>query len=160
MPAPLKPEVRERLRDIVITRVLPRFGGNPSRQQSAAARMLDVHPSSINRLVNEGIGGSVDLIERVEKMLNEPRGTILGYGAAGPLSPRFRDLSGFAEAVSEATRRARDNKVQVTQHELENVGDFRISPVPLRLTPDLLIQLALALSEDSPGKRRGSGRKK
>lgn len=160
MPAPLKPEVRERLQEIVKTRILPRFGGDPSRQQSAAARALKVHASSINRLVNEGKGGSVDLIERVEKMLNEPKGTILGYGSAEPETPRFRDLSGFSEAVDEAARRAADNKIQVTRHELENVGDFRITPVPGRLTADLLIQLALALSENPPDKKPKMRRKK
>jgi hypothetical protein len=137
----------------MIQRVLPRFGGDPSRQQSAAARALDIHASSINRLVNEGRGGSVDMIERVEKMLNEPRGTILGYGTGGPATPRFRDLPGFSGAVDEATRRAQDNKIQVSRHELENVGDFTISPVPQRITPDLLIQLALALTNEPTGKK-------
>ena len=147
MPAPLKPEVRDRLREIVKTRVLTRFGGDPTRQQSAAARALKVHASSINRLVNEGKGGSVDLIERVEKMLNEPKGTILGYGAAEPVTPRVGDVPGFAESIDEAARRAVDNKIAVTRSELENVADFRITPVPQRLTPDLLIQLALTLSD-------------
>lgn len=160
MPAPLNPEVRNRLREIVKTRVLTRFDGDPSRQQSAAARALKVHPSSINRLVNDGRGGSVDLIERVEKMLNEPRGTILGYAASGPQMPRVGDLPGFAESISEAARRAEDNKIQVTRSELDNVADFRLSPTPRRLTPDLLIQLALTLSEDSPDKPAKLRRKK
>lgn len=119
-----------------------------------------MHPSSINRLVNEGKGGSVDLIEKVEKMLNEPKGTILGYGGVGPLAPRFRDFPGFAGILDEAAKRASENKIQVTRQDLENAGDFRISPLPERLNPDLLIQLALSSAGSSPGKTLNPRRKK
>lgn len=160
MPAPLKPEVRERLRQIVTQRVLPRFGGDPKRQQSAAARALDVHASSINRLVNEGKGGSVELIERVEKMLNEPQGTILGYASGEPQAPRFRDRPDFVAVVDEAYRRAQESKIQVSRQELENVGDYRINPPLQRLTPELLIQLALVFSSDPADKKPKLPRKK
>lgn len=156
MPAPLRPEVRERLRAIVIERVLPRFGDEPERQQSAAARALKVHPSSINRLVNEGTGGSVDLIEKVERLLNEPPGFILGYASTGADQvPKFRDLPGFNEVLDEAERRAKESKILLTRQEFKAAGDFRLSPPPSRLTPDLLVQIALALSgDDAPPQTR------
>lgn len=160
MPAPLPEDVRARLRSAVIERVLPRFGGNPKVQQSAAARALDVQPSSINRLVNHGAGGSIEMIEKVEKLLNDPPGTILGYTNGAAKAPRFRDLPGFEEVLSEAERRARDNKIQLTRKDLEFAGDYRLSPPPKRLTPDLLVQLALALAPDAPPPKVRATRKK
>lgn len=139
---------------------MPRFGDKPERQQSEAARALGVHPSSINRLVNEGKGGSVQMIERVEKLLNEPKGTILGYASGEPRVPRFRDLANFAAVLDEATKRAVEGKVQITRLELERAGDFAISPPSLRLTPDLLIQLALAASDIEPPPKLPKGSRK
>lgn len=139
---------------------MPRFGNNPDRQQSEAARALKVSASSINRLVNLGTGGSVGLIEKVEKFLNEPKGTILGYTAGEPPVPRFRDLPGFAEVLDEALRRAKESKIQLTRRELEEAGDYRLSPPPARLTADLLVQLALSLAGDAPPTPKGRSRKK
>ncbi len=159
MPAPLPAPVRDRLRQIMKERVLPRFGSDPDSQQSAAARAMKIHPSSINRLVNQGVGGSVDMIERVEKLLNMPSGTILGYRSEISV-PRFRDLPGFAEVIDEAERRAKENRIQVSRRDLEFAGDFRLSPAPARLTPDFLVQLALTLADNTQELPRSPKRRK
>jgi hypothetical protein len=160
MPAPLSPEVRARLQSIVKERVLPRFNGDRDRQQTAAAHALKVHPSSINRLVNQGTGGSVSLIEKVERLLNEPPGTILGYTAGAPESPRLRDLPGFETFATEAARLAQESRIPVGKRELEFAGDYRIMPPPGRLTAGFLLQLALTLAEDSEPPKKKPVRKK
>lgn len=138
---------------------MPRFGDNPKRQQSKVARALGISPSAVNRLVNEGKGGSLELIENIERLLNEPHGTILGYTSIRPVAPRFRDIPEFAEVINEAERRVKLGKIQLSRMDLEFAGDLRLSPPPKRFTPDLLIQLALSLADDgsdgsSSAKRR------
>lgn len=160
MPAPLSDEVRARLQRIVKERVLPRFEGDRDRQQSAAARALKVHPSSINRLVNQGTGGSIDLIEKVERLLNEPPGTILGYTAGAAASPRLRDLAGFDNFAKEAIRLAEESRIPVGKRELEFAGDYRIMPPPGRLTAGFLLQLALTLTQDPEPPKKKSTRKR
>jgi hypothetical protein len=157
MPAPLSPEVRARLKSVLLERVLPRFGDEPKRQQSAAARALKMEPSSINRLVNHNQGGSLEMIEKVEHWLNLPKGTILGYMSGEPAVPRFRDLAGFQEAIGEAERRAKAHRMRLSRQDLELAADVRASPPVQRVSADLLIQYAIALvgeaePDDSPRK--------
>jgi hypothetical protein len=141
-------------------KVLPRFGDNPDRAQSAAALALEVKPSSINRLVNHGTGGSVGMIERVEKLLNLPNGTILGYTSGTEPTPRFRDLAGFDAAIEEAERRCKESKIQLSRRDLEFAGDVRQIPPPKRISADLLVQLALALAGDGDAPKPKSHGKK
>ncbi len=148
MPPRLQPEVIERLQRILKEDILPRFGPDPDRQQSAAARAIGIKASSINRLLNHGMGGSKEMLDKVEKFLNLPGGTIFGYATAKNASPRFRDLPGYDAVLEAAERRARESKIQLTRKDLEFAGDVRAIPTPVKLSADLLIQFALSLAGD------------
>lgn len=159
MPSPLPPDVRARLQQAMVERVLPRFGGDPNRQQSEAARKLKISPSSINRLVNQGTGGSIPMIEKVESFLNDPPGTILGYANGAAPVPKYREMPGFEEVLAEAERYAKANRIQLTRRDLEFAGDVRQSPPPKRLTAELLLQTALACMDDGESAPKRSRKK-
>jgi len=160
MPGPLPSEVQERLRVTVIEQVLPRFGDNPKRAQSAAAKALDVDPSTINRLVNGRGGGSYDLVSSVSRLLNDPEEKILKGEAGGSPVRKLREIEGFADAILEARRRVLEEHSGLSALALERAADARVVPEPPRVTAGLIIQMAVVFQvEGNPQGQRPRKRK-
>jgi transcriptional regulator with XRE-family HTH domain len=159
MPASLTPETREHLRRVVVDEVLPRFGKDPDKAQTAAANKLGVNQSTISRFVN-GQGGSMKLAEAVAKFLNDSTSRVLGLGANEVTSPKLREIPGFAAAMDEARRQVKDEYRGLDPQRLEAAADHRMVPPPQRIIPGLLIQLALCLPSEPPGSERRPKRKK
>jgi transcriptional regulator with XRE-family HTH domain len=143
VPSALPEDVTKRLKRVLEDVVLPRFGGDPKRQQSAAARALRVTPSAINRVLNDKSSGSLDLVRRVSEFLNDNPSKIL-WGEDEPEVKKLREVPGFAEALAEARRRAAQEHPGLTVAELEQAADARIVPQPERVSAGLIIYMALS----------------
>lgn len=153
MPASLSPEVRERLAKALRERVLPQFGPDIARAQTRAAAKLQINQSTISRLMDpkKPQGGSLTLIELIADFLGEPPEKIL-FGAVGTerVVRQFRELPGFAEAMTKALERVEEESLGITPFSLEQAANTRSSPEPARITPGLLIQTALAARKLTP----------
>lgn len=138
---------------------MPRFGVG-DRAQSSAARALKVTPGTINRLLKGPGGGSLDLIERAAKFLNEDPDWILkGTEAKRPMAKKLRELAGFDAAMGDAVRRIAAEHPFLSRFELEAAADVRADPEPAIVTAGLLINVALAMripehSPESTGTRQ------
>jgi hypothetical protein len=160
MPASLTPQTRDHLRRVVVEEVLPRFGKDPDKAQTAAAAKLGFNQSTISRFVR-GEGGSMKLAEAVAKFLNDSTSRVLGLGANETVSPKLREIPGFAAAMEEARRQVKDEYRGLDPQRLESAADHRMVPPPQRIIPGLLIQLALCLPpSDPPSSERRPRRKK
>lgn len=145
MPAKFPPDARLRLKTALEERVLPRFGTEPEKQQSAAARKLGIDQSTISRILgNPSTGGSVQLVEKVADFLNESPARILLGASSGNEAKQLRELPGFTEALKAASQRASEEYLGLTHQELEAAADTRATPPPPRCTAGLLIHIALA----------------
>lgn len=151
MPQAFPPDARERLKTALVERVLPRFGPDGKNSQSAAAEALGVDQSTISKLVKQHpTGGSIQLVEKVAKMLNEdPSLILLGTGSSNQ-PKRIRDLPDFVKALTEAKTRAAQEHPNIRAEELEFAADTRVTPEPQRATAGLLIHIALANHSQAP----------
>jgi transcriptional regulator with XRE-family HTH domain len=143
VPAALPEDIRLRLKEALENEVLPRFGGDPKRKQSEAARALKVTPSAINRVLNDTSGGSMDLVQRVSKFLNDKPEKIL-VGSGEQVVRKLRELPGFEEAMALAKDRASAEHPGIAAGDLERAADARIVPEPERVSAGLLIHMALS----------------
>jgi hypothetical protein len=152
VPNSLPDEVIERLqakvRDEVIPRVAAREGIDAERAKAATARALKVDTATINRLVNKGEGGSLDLIRKVSDFLNDPPDMILWGKDESPVR-KLMELPDYPEALTGATQRLREHP-GLSVSDLEWAGTARLVPEPPRVTAGLLIQLALSRLQSSP----------
>lgn len=165
MPASLPETTRKKLAAALRERVLPRFAreaagasadARTQKAQSAAAKKLGVSASTINRLVNNEQGGSLELIEKVAKYLNEDPATFLATEPENTV-PALRELHGYEDALHEAKKRISEEGRDVSAEALAAAGDFRLTPPLKRVTAQLLITLAVEYSrapEEPPVKKR------
>lgn len=154
MSTALPEEVADRLRRAIRERLLPRFGPDIDRAQSAAARELDVHPSTINRFLHgKGPGGSYRLLQSVAQTLNESEEAFL-YGPTRGTVRHLRELPGFDAAMAEARARIGVEHPGLSVTALERAADATLAPEPRILTGALLIQVALHQQRsDAPPRR-------
>ena len=158
MPRGYPEEKRERLARIITERVVPRLDvADPKRAHSAIARVLDTDQSTISRLLTRNQGGSIQLAEAVARYLSIPLSTVTDGAPDESPVRQYRDLPGFAEAMSDAVRRAAQEHPTISKADLEAAGDMRSVPEPQRINAGLLISVALALKPD-PKSEPQSGR--
>jgi transcriptional regulator with XRE-family HTH domain len=146
VPKSLDTEVVERLRAKVRDEIIPRIAAkhdlDVERAKSKTAEALGVDAATINRLVNKGEGGSLDLIRRVANWLNDSPSKILWGSDDSPVR-KLNQLPDFEVALAEATQRLREHP-GLKAADLEYAGTSRVVPEPERVTAGLIIQLALS----------------
>ena len=148
MPKGLTPQAKERLIAILKRDVMPSFS-----VEAKAADEMKVDATALNRLLNHGQGGSVEFVEAVARYLSIDPATILFGGDAKP-EPRLSDMPGFSEVLSEARALALRQMQSISDAQFEAAGRLRITPQPVTLTAELLVQLALTSARASKPRKK------
>jgi hypothetical protein len=146
VPAALEPDVRNRLREAVLK--LCSRHPDPERAQSDVAREIGTDRSGISRLLSKtnSSGGSLTMVRKVSKLLNQdPSLILMGVDRPAPVR-KLRELPGYAGAIADAVRRIETENPHLSRGDLEAAADTRAEPEPLSVTSGLLIQLALIRS--------------
>jgi hypothetical protein len=153
MAAGLPAEVAERLRALVRDRLLQRFGG----VELKAASAIGVESGTLNRLLSRRSTGSLGLAERVCSYLSLPISVVTT--GTEPDIPALRQLPDWTDALEGAKARILAEMRDIPPDVLELAGDVRATPVP-KVTPGLLIELAISLRNSSVNARDQRSRRK